>query len=48
MMRAFGLTAPTFYRQQRAGKFRPFLLARQIGHKRYSGEKVADFLRGRK
>jgi len=47
MMRAFGLTPPTFYRRQAAGDFSPFLLARAIGRKRYSGEKVQAFLNGR-
>lgn len=47
MMRAFGLSAATFYRRQAAGEFRPFELARPIGRKRYSGEKVQTFLNGR-
>jgi hypothetical protein len=48
MIRAFGVSAPTFYRLQREGHFKPFLLARPIGIKKYSGEKVQAFLNGRK
>jgi hypothetical protein len=48
MMRAFGLSAGTFFRRQVAGDFKPFLLSRPIGRKRYSGEKVQAFLNGRK
>lgn len=47
MMAAFGLTEATFQRLKKAGEFEPFLLPRPIGRKRYSGEKVAHFLRGR-
>lgn len=48
MMRAFGMSEPTFMRLQAQGEFKPFLLARAIGRKRYSGEKVQAFLNGRK
>lgn len=48
MMRAFGISDSTFLRRQRAGEFRPFLLPRPIGNKKYSGEKVQSFLNGRK
>lgn len=48
MQRAFGLTPATFFRRQAAGDFKPFLLPRAIGAKRYSGEKVQSFLNGRK
>lgn len=47
MMRAFGLSSTTFYRRQAKGEFTPMLLARSIGRKRYSGEKVQTFLNGR-
>ena len=47
MMRAFGVSPATFYRRQAAGDFAPFQLARAIGRKRYSGEKVQAFLNGR-
>lgn len=48
MMRAFGMSTPTFQRLQAEGEFKPFLLPRPIGRKRYSGEKVQSFLNGRK
>lgn len=48
MCRAFGLSRPSFFRMQTAGEFKPFLLSRPIGRKRYSGEKVQSFLNGRK
>jgi hypothetical protein len=48
MMRAFQISEPTFHRLQRAGDFKPFLLPRAIGTKKYSGEKVQRFLDGRK
>lgn len=48
MMRAFGLSEPTFIRRQALGDFKPFLLPRPIGRKRYSGAKVQEFLNGRK
>lgn len=48
MREAFGISAATFRRQQAAGEFKPFLLPRPIGLKRYSGEKVQAFLNGRK
>lgn len=48
MMRAFGMTEPTFMRLQAKGHFKPFLLPRPIGRKRYSGAKVQAFLNGRK
>lgn len=48
MMRAFQISEPTFYRLQKLGEFKPFLLPRPIAHKRYSGEKVQAFLNGRK
>lgn len=47
MMRAFGISSTTFYRREAAGEMAPFLLARSIGRKRYSGEKVQKFLNGR-
>lgn len=48
MMRAFHLSRATFFRLQAAGEFKPFLLPRAIGLKKYSGEKVQTFLNGRK
>jgi hypothetical protein len=48
MMRAFQISEPTFHRLQREGEFKPFLLPRPIGTKKYSGEKVQAFLNGRK
>lgn len=50
MMRAFGISRPSFYRLQRDGEFKPFLLPRRLGKrgKKYSGEKVQTFLNGRK
>ncbi len=47
MQRAFGISRATFCRHQAAGHYRPFELPRRIGTKRYSGEKVQSFLRGR-
>lgn len=47
MMRAFGISSTTFYRREAKGEMTPFLLARAIGRKRYSGEKVQKFLNGR-
>lgn len=47
MQRVFGLSPSAFRRHQTAGEFRPFELPRRIGTKRYSGEKVQSFLRGR-
>jgi hypothetical protein len=48
MQAAFGLSGPSFRRLQALGEFKPFLLSRPIGKKRYSGEKVQQFLNGRK
>jgi hypothetical protein len=48
MARAFHISLPTFYRSQREGEFKPFLLPRPIAGKKYSGEKVQTFLNGRK
>jgi hypothetical protein len=50
MARAFSISEGTFYRLQRAGEYRRFELPRRIGPrgKRYSGEKVEVFLRGRR
>jgi hypothetical protein len=48
MRAAFGLSEPSFHRLQSLGEFKPFLLSRPIGRKRYSGEKVQAFLNGRK
>jgi hypothetical protein len=48
MCRAFGIQPATFRRLQALGDFRPFLLPRPIGRKKYSGEKVQRFLDGRK
>lgn len=50
MMRAFGISEPTFYRMQREGELKPFELPRRLTPrgKRYSGEKVQQFLNGRK
>lgn len=48
MMRAFGLSKPTFFRLQREGHFKPFLLPRPMAGKKYSGERVQRFLDGRK
>lgn len=48
MMRTFGFSRTTFYRREAKGDFAPFLLARAIGRKRYSGEKVQTFLNGRR
>lgn len=48
MRRAFGLSVPSFTRLQALGEFKPFLLSRPIGRKKYSGEKVQAFLNGRK
>lgn len=47
MMRAFGISRSTFQDLEKKGDFAPFLLARPIGRKRYSGEKVQRFLLGR-
>lgn len=47
MMRAFGISRTTFQLLEKRGEFAPFLLARPIGLKRYSGEKVQRFLLGR-
>lgn len=48
MCRAFGISYPTFRKLERNGEFRPFALARAIGPRRWSGEKVQAFLNGRK
>ena len=48
LCRAFGFSRQTFYRRAALGEFRPFELARPIGRRRYSGEKVQAFLNGRK
>lgn len=48
MCEAFSISRPTFYRREKADEFKPFLLPRAIGKKRYSGEKVQAFLNGRK
>jgi hypothetical protein len=48
MQAAFGISGPSFRRLQALGEFKPFLLSRPIGKKRYSGEKVQQFLNGRK
>jgi hypothetical protein len=48
MMRAFGISKPTFFRLQRLGQFKQFLLPRPIAGKKYSGERVQTFLNGRK
>ena len=48
LMRAFGISDTTFWRRKREGFFRPFELPRACGHKRWSGEKVEQFLQGRK
>lgn len=48
MCAAFGISRPTFRKLRTAGEFRPFELARPIGNKRWSGEKVQAFLNGRK
>lgn len=50
MARAFDISLPTFYRRQRAGDYKPFLLPRRLSPRgpRYSGEKVQAFLDGRK
>jgi hypothetical protein len=48
MCRAFGISYTTFHRHELAGVYKPFLLPRPIGRKKYSGEKVQSFLNGRK
>jgi hypothetical protein len=48
MAKAFGISYSTFNRQEKAGEFKPLLLPRRIGRKKYSGEKVQTFLNGRK
>jgi hypothetical protein len=47
MMKAFGISYPTFNRREKAGDLMPFLLARTIGRNRYFGERVQAFLNGR-
>lgn len=49
MCRAFGWSLPTFYRKQREGELKPFLLPRAICTRlrKYSGEKVQQHLNGR-
>lgn len=49
MCRAFGWSRATFYAKQREGALKPFELPRVIvRNKKYSGEKVQQFLNGRK
>jgi hypothetical protein len=50
MARAFGISVPTFYRQQREGVYKRFELPVRLRPKckRYSGEKVQSFFNGRK
>lgn len=49
MCRAFGWSEPTFYRKQREGDLKPFLLPRALCTRlrKYSGAKVQEFLNGR-
>ncbi len=44
LMRALNLGAATFFRYQKAGKFKRFEFRRAIGHKRYSGVLVQRYL----
>lgn len=48
MCKAFGISYTVFHHRELAGEFKPFLLPRAIGRKRFSGEKVQAFLNGRK
>jgi hypothetical protein len=46
MCTAFGVSYATFYRKEKLGEFRTFELARPIGDKRWSGDRVQRFLNG--
>lgn len=48
MQQAFGLGRNRFYELERAGRFKVFEFKPQIGKRKWSGVKVAAYLRGEK